>query len=312
MKIGIVGSGYVGATAAYALIMRGIGREIVLIDKDEARAKAEADDLLHAVPFVHPLAVRAGDYPDLHGAKVVILAAGVGQQPEETRLDLLGRNADIFRSIIPPVLEHAPQAVLLVATNPVDALTHLSAQLGVQHGIPQARVLGSGTTLDTARLRSLLGRHVGVDPHHVHAYVVGEHGDSEVLTWSLATIGGMPLARFCNEHDVRLDDHVRAEIDGQVRQAAYRIIEGKGATYYGIGSALARIAQAVLADQRAILTVCAPTEEVAGVHDVTVSLPRLVGGAGVLGHFPLPINDEETKALRRSAGVVREAIEAII
>lgn len=312
MKIGIVGSGYVGATAAYALIMRGVGREIVLIDKDEARAKAEADDLLHAVPFAHQLEVRAGGYPDLEDAKVVLLTAGVGQRPGETRLELLGRNADVFRSIVPPTLEQAPEAVLVVATNPVDVLTHLSAQIAVQHGAPRSRVLGSGTTLDTARLRSLLGRHVGVDPHHVHAYVVGEHGDSEVLTWSLATIGGMPLARFCAEHDVRLDDAVRAGIDAQVRQAAYRIIEGKGATYYGIGSALARIVQAILADQRAILTVCAPAEQAAGVNDVTVSLPRLVGGGGVLGSFPLPVDEDEMKALSRSAQVVRDAIEAIV
>lgn len=311
MKIGIIGSGLVGSTAGYALIMRGIGREIVLIDKDRKRAEAEADDLLHAVPFAHPLTVRAGDYPDLTGSRAVILAAGVGQQPGESRLELLGRNADVLRAIIPPVLEHAPQAVLVVATNPVDVLTHFAARFASEQGAPEGRVLGSGTTLDTARLRSLLGRHVGVDSHHVHAYVVGEHGDSEVLTWSLATIGGMPLQRFCEEHDVRLDHEIRERIDTQVRRAAYRIIEGKGATYYGIGSALARILQAVLGDQRAILTICAPTESVAGVRDVTVSLPRLVGGDGVLGSFPLPINSEEERALQRSAEVVREAIDAL-
>lgn len=311
MKIGIVGSGLVGSTAAYALIMRGVGREIVLVDKNRARAEAEADDLLHAVPFAHPMGVRAGAYEDLKGARAVILAAGVGQKPGESRLELLSRNADVFRSIIPPTLEAAPEAVLIVATNPVDVLTHFAAQIASQHGAPEGRVIGSGTTLDTARLRSLLGRHVGVDSHHVHAYVVGEHGDSEVLTWSLATIGGMPLARFCEEHDVPLDDQIRTRIDTQVRRAAYRIIEGKGATYYGIGSALARIVQAVLNDQRAILTVCAPTEEVAGVKDVTVSLPRLVGGAGELGSFPLPVNEIEQDALRRSAGVVKEAIDAL-
>lgn len=311
MKIGIVGSGLVGSTAAYALIMRGIGREIVLIDKDPKRAEAEADDLLHAVPFANPLTVRAGDYPDLAGSRAVILAAGVGQKPGESRLELLGRNADVLRAIIPPVLEHAPEAVLVVATNPVDVLTHFAARCAAEQGAPGGRVLGSGTTLDTARLRSLLGRHVGVDSHHVHAYVVGEHGDSEVLTWSLATIGGMPLQRFCEKHDVRLDHEVRERIDTQVRRAAYRIIEGKGATYYGIGSALARILQAVLGDQRAILTVCAPSDSVAGVRDVTVSLPRLVGGDGVLGSFPLPIDSDEERALRRSAQVVREAIDAL-
>ncbi|MDW8324978.1 MAG: L-lactate dehydrogenase [Anaerolineales bacterium] len=312
MKIGIVGSGFVGATAAYALVMRGIGREIVLVDLNTARAQAEADDLFHAVPFAHPLDVRAGDYPDLAGCRVVILTAGVNQQPGETRLQLLERNAAVFRSVVPSVLQHAPEAVLLVATNPVDVMTHLTAHYAAPFGVPSYRVIGSGTTLDTARFRALLGRHLGVDPQHIHAYVLGEHGDSEVLAWSAAMVGGIPLAEYCRETGVTVDETDRQRIDEGVRRAAYHIIAGKRATYYGIGSALARIVQAILGDQRAILSVCTPLEEVAGVRDVTVSVPHLVGGRGILGTLSLPLNADEQAALTRSAGIIREAIAALI
>jgi L-lactate dehydrogenase len=308
MKVGIVGTGMVGATAAYALVMRGVGREIVLVDRNEKRAQAEADDLFHAVPFAHPLQVRAGDYADLAGSRVVILSAGVGQQPGETRLHLLTRNAAIFRQVVPAVLQHAPEAVLVVATNPVEVMTHLAARYAAEHGVPPTRVLGSGTTLDTARFRALLSRHLGVDARHIHGYVVGEHGDSEVLTWSLVTVGGMPLAEFCRQNSIALTESVRNEIEHQVRDAAYHIIEGKGATYYGIGSALARIVDAILGDQRSILTVCTPVAEVAGVCDVTISVPHLVGGKGVLASFPLPLSDAEEDSLRTSAQVVCDAI----
>jgi L-lactate dehydrogenase len=309
LKIGIVGAGLVGATAAYALVMRGIGRRIVLVDRNEARARAEADDLLHAVPFAHPLDVVAGSYPDLAGARVVILTAGVGQRPGETRLQLLGRNAAVFREIVPAVLEHAPDAVLIVATNPVDVMTHLAARFAAEKGVPRARVFGSGTMLDTARFRTLLGRRLGVDAAHVHAHVVGEHGDSEVLTWSIATVGGLPLADMAERHGVPFDDDVRKAVDAAVRGAAYSIIAGKGATYYGVGSALARAAEAVLGDQRSVLTVCSPEAEVAGVRHVTVSLPRVVGGAGVLETLPLVLPTDEEEALARSARVVRAAID---
>jgi L-lactate dehydrogenase len=311
MKIGIVGSGFVGATAAYALLMRGLGREIVLVDQNAARAQAEADDLFHAVPFAHPLDVRAGDYVDLDGCRVVILTAGVNQQPGETRLQLLERNAAVFRGVVPSVLQHAPEAVLLVATNPVDVMTHLAARYAAPFGVPAGRVIGSGTTLDTARFRALLGRHLGVDPQHVHAYVLGEHGDSEVLAWSAVGVGGIPLAEYCRETGVAVDETDRRRIDEGVRRAAYRIIAGKKATYYGIGSALARIVQAILGDQRAILSVCAPLAEAAGVADVTLSVPRLVGGAGILGTLAVPLDAEEQAQLQASARVVRDAISAL-
>lgn len=311
MKIGVVGSGFVGATAAYALVMRGVGREIVLVDANKKRAAAEADDIAHAVPFANALEVNDGDYADLRGARVVILAAGANQKPGETRLQLLERNAKIFGEIIPHVLDNAPDARIVVATNPVDVMTHLAAHFARQRGVPYERVIGSGTTLDTARFRLLLARHVGIDTPHVHAYVIGEHGDSEVLTWSVATVANFPLEQFCRAHGLVYDEAMRADIDARVRRAAYHIIEGKGATYYGIGSALARITQAILNDQRAVLTVCSRHSDVVGVKNVTLALPQLVGGDGILDSYMPPLSEGEMEALHASASVIRNAIDGL-
>lgn len=311
MKVGIVGSGLVGATAAYALVMRGVGREVVLVDRNAGRAEAEADDLFHAVPFANPLTVRSGGYEALDGSRVVVIAAGVNQQPGETRLQLLERNAAVFADVVPAVLKSAPDAVLVVATNPVDVMTHLTAHFAAKLGVPSHRVIGSGTTLDTARFRTLLGTRLGVDSHHVHGYVIGEHGDSEVLTWSLTAVAGLGLDEFCLVRGLTLGTDERAEIDQRVRRAAYHIIQGKGATYYGIGSALARIVDVVLHDQRAVLTVCSPTAEVAGVRNVTLSLPRIVGGAGLIASMPLSLDETEQAALQRSAEVLHDAIASL-
>lgn len=311
MKIGIVGTGFVGATAAYALVMRGVGREIVLVDANKARAAAEADDIAHAVPFANALEVNDGEYADLRGAQVVILAAGSNQKPGETRMQLLERNAAIFREIIPQVLDNAPEARIVVATNPVDVMTHLAAHFASKRGVPFSRVIGSGTTLDTARFRLLLARHVGIDSSHVHAYVLGEHGDSEVLTWSVATVANYPLEQFCASHGIPLDEQVRANMDERVRRAAYHIINGKGATYYGIGSALARITQAILNDQRAILTVSSRQANVVGTQDVTLSLPQLVGGNGILDTYMPPLSEDELSALGKSAQVIRAAVDGL-
>jgi L-lactate dehydrogenase len=311
VKTGIVGSGFVGATAAYALVMRGVGRRLVLVDQNRARAESEADDIFHAVPFAHPLEVTAGDYADLAGCKVVIVSAGVGQKPGETRLQLLGRNAQVFKQVIPNILQHAPDAILLIATNPVDVMTHLAARYAREFGVPSHRVIGSGTTLDTARLRSLIGRHLKVDSQHIHAYVLGEHGDSEVLTWSQVTVGGIPLEEFCTGREVSICPEDYAVIDEKVRRAAYHIIEGKGATYYGVGSAIARIVEVILQDERSILTVCTPMQDVTGVKDVTVSLPNLLGGEGIIKTFFPNLNKAETTALRASAQVVRSVIDEL-
>ncbi|HQR42872.1 MAG TPA: L-lactate dehydrogenase [Gemmatales bacterium] len=311
MKVGIVGTGYVGATAGYAMVMSGVGREIVLVDRNHDRAVAEADDIRHAVPFAYPLNINAGHYPDLAGSKVVVICAGVNQKPGETRLQLLQRNASVFEDVVPQVIRIAPEAVLVVATNPVDVMTHRTARIAARHGIPSNRVVGSGTTLDTARFRSLVGTHCGVDAKHVHAYVLGEHGDSEVLTWSLATIGGMPLKAFAQMRKIELPEELRRQIDQKVRRAAYTIIQGKGATYYGIGSALARIVDVILHDQRAVMTVCTPSIEVEGIKEVTLSLPRLLGGQGIVDTFPVQLSDEETVQLRKSAQIIRIALDEL-
>jgi L-lactate dehydrogenase len=312
MKIGVVGCGVVGSTAAFAMLMSGVGREIVLVDLDRARAEAEANDIFHAVPFSHPLTVRAGDYADLAGCRTVVIAAGVAQRTGETRLQLLQRNAAVLEQVVPSILQHSNDTVLIVVSNPVDIMTHLAAHFAARFGVPASRVIGSGTMLDTARFRSLLGRRFGVDPQHVHAYVVGEHGDSEVLTWSLASIAGIRLDEFAVRHgDPVLTDLEKQEIDDKVRRAAYQIIAGKDATYYGIGSAVARLVDVLLNDQRAILTICSRIEAVAGCEGVTLGLPHLVGAQGALSTIPLRLDANEQQALQRSASVLREAVESL-
>jgi len=311
MKIGIVGSGNVGATAAFAMVMRGVGRQIVMVDLDRKRAQAEADDILHAVPFAQPLQVRAGGYEDLAGAAVVVITAGARQKPGETRLQLLERNAAVFRDGVPQVLRNAPEAVLVIASNPVDVMTHLAARYAREFGVPSSRVVGTGTTLDTARFRALLSRYLGVDAHHVHAYVLGEHGDSEVVAWSEVGIGGIPLEEFCILGTQEITEDVRKQIEDEVRHAAYSIIEGKGATYYGIGAAIAQIVNVIVRDQRAILTVCTPMDEVVGVPDVTVALPNVIGGQGVISTCLFELSDEERERLRASAQIVRDALDEL-
>jgi L-lactate dehydrogenase len=255
--------------------------------------------------------VRGGNYADLAGCQVVVVTAGVTQGPGETRSELLQKNAAILRELLPEVLRFAADSVLVVTTKPVDVMTHLTARMAATAGIPAGRILGSGTILDTARFRTLLAAHCEVDTRHVHAYVVGQHGESRVLTWSLATIAGVPLDEFTRLRGIELDVGVRTSIDGRVRRAVYAIVAGKGATYYGIAAALARIVGAILHDQRAVLTVCSPLPEFLGVPDVTLSLPHLVGGGGVLATFPLPLDSEETERLRGSARVVKQAIEEL-
>src|SRR5262245_59468467 len=228
MKIGIVGCGMVGSASAYALVMSGVGREIVLVDLNRARAEAEANDIYHAVPFANPLTVRAGDYADLAEAQVVVIAGGVAQKPGETRLQLLKRNADVFHQIVPSVLHVAPETILLIVSNPVDIMTHLAAHYAAEFGVPHARVFGSGTTLDTARFRALLGRHFGVDPRHVHAYVVGEHGDSEVLVWSQATIAGLHLDEFAKVHGGVLDEPERRQLMRTFVELRIRLLRERG------------------------------------------------------------------------------------
>ncbi len=311
MKVGVVGSGNVGAGAANAMVLRGVAREIVMVDINTKRAQAEAEDILHAVPFSHSVIVRQGEYSDLDGCAVVVITAGVAQKPGETRLQLLGRNASIFKGMIPLIVSNAPDAVLVVATNPVDIMTHLTAHYAAAYGVPRHRVIGSGTTLDTARFRSILGRYLDVDPEHVHAYVLGEHGDSEVLAWSMVTVGTVPLEDYARARGISLSDEMLEEIDDGVRRAAYRIIEGKGSTYYGIGAALSRIVQAILRDQRSLLTISAPLAELEDVCDITFAMPSLVGGQGLIATLPAPLNAEEQAKLVASARTLRRALDEL-
>lgn len=303
MKVGIVGAGQVGAAAAYALALQGPAGEILLVDVREEFAAAQAEDLLHATPFGHPSLVRAGTIDELDGAAVVILAAGVAQEPGESRLDLLGRNAALFQQLVPEVARAAPGAVLLVATNPVDIMTQVALRAS---GFPAGRVLGSGTVLDSARFRALLAGLLQVAPQSVHACVLGEHGDSEVLAWSNALVGGVSLAEFAAQRGQPLDDTVRARVDDGVRRAAYRIIAGKGATAFGIGAALAHITASILLDERRVYIVSGLSRGLYGAAEATFSLPRVVGRSGWEHALQPQLAPEEVAALERSVGLLAD------
>ncbi|MCX7643048.1 MAG: L-lactate dehydrogenase [Armatimonadetes bacterium] len=308
MKIGIVGSGFVGSTACYAMVLQGVGSEFVLVDLNRNLAEAHAQDILHATPFSHPARVRAGSYEDLVGAEIVIITAGVAQKPNETRLQLLERNAQVFEEVVPQVTRFAKDAILLVATNPVDIMTQVATKLS---GLPAERVIGTGTILDTARFRALLGEYLGVSPQSVHAYVLGEHGDSEVLVWTEARVGGVSVFDLAKQIGKPIDDGVRQRIDESVRFAAYKIIEGKGATYFGIGAGITRIVKAILNDEKAVLTVSALNEEVEGVTEVALSLPRILGRGGIEATLSVKLSDEERWALKESAEILKQSLARI-
>ena len=303
MKIGIVGMGNVGATAAYSLVLQGVGTEIVLVDRDQQRAEAHRMDILHATPFAYPVRLYAGGLSDLKGCAVVILAAGVGQLPGESRLQLLSRNAEVFVELVPEIVQIAHDPILLVATNPLDIMTQIATTLS---GLPPSRVLGSGTILDTARFRSLLAERFSVSPSSVHAYVLGEHGDSEVLIWSTAQIAGMPLHQYAAACGVPLDTSAMAEIDEGVRKAAYHIVAGKGATYYGIGAALARLVRCIEHDEHAIFTACSMTSDVQGIKQVALSLPLVIGRDGVQKQVYPQMDSTESQALQASAELIKQ------
>jgi L-lactate dehydrogenase len=309
MKVGIIGNGLVGSTAAYALMMRRSANEIVMIDANQKRATAEAADIQHAVPFIHATDVYDGAYEDLTGCKIIIIAAGASQKPGETRLALLERNAVILKEIISNSIKNAPDAIFIIATNPVDIITHLASKIAEEFGAPSSKVIGTGTTLDTARFRSLLGKYLEVDAQHVHGYVLGEHGDSEVLIWSSIGIGGVPLDDFIKFRGLTFNDEIKKRIDGDVRNAAYKIIDGKGSTYYGIGGAIVRLVDVIARDNRAILTVCTRTNSIEGIDDVTLSLPHLISGSGEIGTLPLKLNNEEKILLQKSAKIIHDKID---
>jgi L-lactate dehydrogenase len=308
VKAGVVGAGMVGSATAFALGLRGVASEIVLVDRDEALARAQADDIAHAMPFGSASLVRAGEVADLRGARVVVIAAGVAQAPGESRIDLLARNAAVFREVVGAIMAVAPDALLVIATNPVDVMTQVAQRLS---GLPAGRVIGSGTILDTARFRALLGRHLRIAPRSLHAYVLGEHGDSQVLAWSCAKAGSIPLVAFAAQIGSPITGHVRASIDDGVRRAAYPIIAGKGATYYGIAGGLGRILHAIGRDEQAVLTVSVVTPEVEGVCDVALSIPCVVGAEGVSAQIFPELDAAEHAALGASAAMLKELVEAI-
>lgn len=307
-KVAIVGIGNVGATLAYSLTLSGLATEIVLIDRNNHKAEGEAMDLMHTVPLVRPTKIYAGDYKDTQGAAITVVTAGSAQRPGETRLDLAQRNADIFKQIIPEIVKYNPNGLILIATNPVDVLTYASIKIS---GLPSQRVFGSGTILDTARFRYLLSTRFDVDPRSVHAFIIGEHGDSEVPVWSLANIAGMNLADYCKTNQMGCSDEDLNQIFIQTRDAAYHIIERKGATYYAIGTGLERIIEAVLRDQSTVLSVSSLIQDYYDMGDVCFSLPSVIDRGGIERVLHLKLNQEEKIGLQKSAEILKNTIQKL-
>lgn len=302
-RVAVIGAGNVGATFAYTLLLSGLCSEIVLIDANQRKAEGEVMDLNHAVPTTNPARVWAGDYKDCAGAAVTVITAGTAQRPGETRLDLAGRNVDIFRQIVPGIVENNPNGIILVATNPVDVLSYITWKMS---GLPKSRVFGSGTILDTSRFRFLLSQLFGVDSRSVHAYIIGEHGDSEVPVWSAANIAGMRFPVFCEQMGLGCNQEELSHIFEQTRDAAYHIIERKGATYYAVAAGLVRIVEAILRDQSTVLSVSSLIENYYGISDVFFSLPAVIDGSGVERVLKLRLDDQEAAGVRKSAQLLQE------
>lgn len=307
-KVTIIGTGYVGATIAYALMMGGTTSEIAMVDLNEKRLAGEVMDLNHGVVFVPPVKVYAGTYEDCKDSNIVIISAGVGQKPGETRIDLLKRNIDVFRDIVPKVVEKNDKCIILVVTNPVDILTYATLKIS---GLPSNQVIGSGTVLDSARFKYLISQHCNVGPANVHAYIIGEHGDTEVPAWSITNIASMPIEKFCLQCSKGREHQCKDIIFNDVKNAAYKIIEGKGATYYAIGLAVRRIVEAILRDENSVLSVSSLMEGYYGVRDVCLSLPTIVNEKGIAKVLELPLNDEEIKGFRHSAKTLKELLKEV-
>ena len=306
-KVTIVGTGLVGMSYAYALTIKGLVREIGLINRTAARAEGEAMDLSHGLPFVKPMDIQAGGYELCRDAQIVVIAAGANQKEGETRLALAKRNVKIVEDIVPQILEHNPNPILLMVSNPVDILSHVALKVS---GLPPKRVISSGTVLDTMRFRHLLSEFYDVDPRNVHGYVIGEHGDSEVPVWSRVNIAGIPLDDYCETCGKSIEARKKA-IENDVRTAAYDVIEKKQATYYAIGLAMIRITEAVLMNQHSVLTVGTLMQGEYGLKDVCLSLPSIVGAQGVDRVLANPLADSELHALRESARILREGLDSI-
>lgn len=306
MKTGIIGAGVVGSATAFSLVMTGVANKVVLTDIKRQKAEAEATDIAHAAPFASAAKISAGEYADLRGCDVVVITAGANQKPGETRIDLLGRNVKIFEDIIPQVAQNAPESILLITTNPADIMTEVALRLS---NFPPERVIGSGTVLDTARFRTLLADYLGVSTKSVHADVLGEHGDSEVLIWSSAEAGTLSLEEYAADVGKTLDEDKRAEINDGVVRAAYKIIEGKGATAYGIAGALTQICRAIDNNDHSILTVSSHHHEVEGVKNVCLSLPTVICRQGVYHVITPKLSVFEHEKLHQSAVKMKDHTE---
>ena len=307
-KCAVIGCGFVGASCAFSLMQSGLFSELVLIDANKNKAEGEAMDLGHGIPFARPMEIYTGSYDDITDCGIIIVTAGAGQKPGETRLDLVNKNVNIFKSIIPEIEKRQCEGILLIVSNPVDILTYTALKLS---GLPAERVIGSGTVLDTARLKYLLGRHLDVDSRSVHAYIIGEHGDSELAVWSSANVSGIGLNRFC---EIRGHyDHMESmrKLYEGVRDSAYEIIKKKGATYYGIAMAVRRIAECIVRDEHSILPVSSLLNGQYGLDNICISVPTVVGSNGVDKVLEIELDDGEREKLKKSAEELKKVLASI-
>lgn len=304
-KVGIIGCGFVGSSSAFSLMQSGMFTEMVLIDADKARAEGEALDISHGLPFAKPMKIYAGDYSDLKDASLIIITAGANQKPGETRLDLVKKNIAIFKSIIPEIKKIDYKGILLIVANPVDILTTVAIKLS---GFPANRVFGSGTVLDTARLKYNLGQHLDVDSRSVHAFIIGEHGDSEIAAWSCANVSGIKLNKFCEMRGYFKHEEAMKRIADEVKNSAYEIIKRKRATYYGIAMAVRRICEAIVRNEKSILPISSLMKGQYGISGIALSMPAIVGRNGVETHVPFEINEQEAADLQKSAKTLQEVL----
>lgn len=308
-KITIIGAGYVGSTIAYAVMNRGSASRISLVDVDKEKAKGEAMDLNHGASFVKSVKVASGGYEECKNSEVVVITAGASQQPGESRMDLVNKNTEIFKEIIPKITNHTEEAKILVVTNPVDILTYVAERLS---DLPDGHVLGSGTVLDTSRLRYLIGDHCDINTSNVHSYVIGEHGDREVVTWSLTNFGGVPFDKYCSNCPKNCDSSLfKDRVSESVKNAAYEVIDRKGATNYAVGLAVSRILEAILNDERTMLTVSSVLSGQYGLKDVALSLPSIVGSSGVEKVLTHDLSQEEEKKLIDSGKELSEIAKGL-
>lgn len=305
-KVGIIGCGFVGATSAFSLIQSSLFSTLVLIDVNKDKAEGEAMDLNHGVPFSKPMKIYAGDYDDIVDCSIIIITAGVNQKPNETRLDLVKRNVVIFKNIISEIKKRNYEGILLVVSNPVDILTYVTLKLS---GFPPNRVIGSGTVLDTARLKYLLGEHLNIDSRSIHAFIVGEHGDSELAVWSSANVSGINLHDFCKMCNYHMETMDRFYVD--VRDSAYEIIKRKEATYYGIAMAVRRICEAIIRDEHSILPISSYICGHYGLNDIYMGIPTIVGSTGAERILDIPLDDEEENNLLSSAASIKKIIKEL-